>query len=187
MNSARDARHVVERALSASGPHTAQVRDLGAALRAVVGWLVAIALVVAAFGFTMVVVTRWMFDKITDGSKGFQDSLLRLFAAFIAGPIVGIAAGATCAVAVGVPAFFLLQKVGVVNPLRRKHGLAPPAGPASWPPPPTYYPAPPGYLPPPWYAPPPGNAVPPTSPPPEQPTQAPTEPPRPSPRPRPPT
>lgn len=163
------------------------MRNLGETLRAVIGWLVAIALVVAAFGIPMVVVTGWMFGKITDGSKGFQDSLVRLFGGFIIGPIVGISAGAACAALVGVPTFFLLQKVGIVNPLRRTSRPGPPAGPpAYWPPPPPGYypPPPPGYYPPPsgHYPPPSGQYVPPASHAPAPPSTAP----RPSPRPRPP-
>jgi len=109
----------------------------GIVIRAVIGWAVALAVVLAAFGLPLVIVTGWMFGLITDGSKGLRDTLLRLLGAILAAPIVGFAAGVTCAAIVGVPAFALLQKLGITNPLRRRRkAQQPPVPPSQLPPPP---------------------------------------------------
>lgn len=109
------------------------MQRLWVAVRVVVCWALAIALVVPAFAIPMVWVTRWMFDLITGDAHGFKDSTLALLGAFVAGPIVGIAAGAACAAVAAVPGYYLIRLSGRYRPVRRRDrpvlGANPPPAP----------------------------------------------------------
>jgi hypothetical protein len=96
--------------------HNARVRKIGLALC----WALAAAIALGVFGAVLVWVTGWMFNLILDGAHGWKDTLGRVIGAVIAAPVVGIAAGATCALAIGAPLVALLRMMGVDDPLRRR-------------------------------------------------------------------
>jgi hypothetical protein len=83
-------------------------------------WALSAAIVVAAFGITMVRVTGWLFALIVDGGHGWKDVLARVIGAVLAAPLVGISAGLVAAVLVAAPLYGLLRLIGVTDPMRRR-------------------------------------------------------------------
>ena len=82
-------------------------------------WALSAAIVVTAFGYTMVRVTGWLFALIVDGGHGWKDVLARVIGAVLAAPLVGISAGVVAGAVVAAPLYGLLRLIGVHDPLRR--------------------------------------------------------------------
>jgi hypothetical protein len=106
-------------------------------------WALSAAVVVAAFGASMVWVTGWLFRIIVDGGHGWKDTTARVFGALIAAPVAGICAGVVAGALVGAPLYGLLRLIGVHDPLRRRQRKQPvPPAPLGPPPPPYGSPSP---------------------------------------------
>jgi hypothetical protein len=94
-------------------------------------WVLSAAVVLAAFGASMVWVTGWLFGAIMDGAHGWKDTLARGIGAVVGAPVVGISAGVVAGTIVGLPLYGLLRVLGVPDPLRRRprRPQGPPSGP----------------------------------------------------------